>query len=450
MTTEDKMTTDERWKYLRMMKKRYVQASRAVKGQLLDEMEAVTGLHRKSLIRRMNGSLHRKPRCRQRQESYGPEVDDALRVIYESFDYICADRLTPNLVWMTRHLATHGELVTTPALLAQLGQVSISTVKRRLRRITQDQPRLPRRRGRKRTSKQLRAVPMVRIPWNEQEPGHVEVDLVHHSGPTASGEYICSSQWIDVATGWSERAATLGRSYLVMEDAFICFLLRLPFPLVEFHPDNDSVFFNNHMFRFWGETVPGVQLSRSRPYHKNDNRFVEQKNFTLIRAYVGYQRLDTVAQTLALNHLYDKMWLYYNFFQPVLRLEKKIIVPGDNGHPTRVTRRYDQARTPFDRLCATDAILPEHQHQLEALRDHTNPRQLRQVIYDQIELLLSLPGATPGVREDVYRTLRAPGRLSEGGDSPFPFRFDRTPISSDLCTSHCREHQPRLQRRDQG
>jgi hypothetical protein len=428
MTTEDKMTIDERLKYLRAMKKRYIKASRPEKGRLLDEMKAVTGMHRKSLIRHMNGSLERKPRCRQRGESYGPEVDDALRVIHESLDHICADRLTPNLVWMARHLATHGELETTPSLLEQLGQVSISTVKRRLQRITQDQPRLPRRRGHKRTSEQLRAVPMVRIPWNEQEPGHVEVDLVHHCGSTTSGEYVCSFQMIDAATAWSERAAMLGRSYLVMEDVCICVLLRLPFPLLEFHSDNDSVFFNNHMFRFWGEAVPGVQLSRSRPYHKNDNRFVEQKNFTLIRAYVGYQRLDTVAQTLALNRLYDDMWLYYNFFQPVMRLEKKIVIPASNGRPGRVIRRYDRARTPFHRLCDTHAILPEHRQQLEALRDQTNPRQLHQEIDDQIDRLLSLPGATPGVRENVYRTLRAPGRLNEGGDSPFPFRFDRTPV----------------------
>jgi hypothetical protein len=428
MTSEDEMTIDERRKYLRKMKKRYVPAGRREKGRLLDEMEAVTGMHRKSLIRLMNGSLDRKPRCSRRRESYGSEVDDALRVIYESLDHICADRLTPNLVWVAQHLAAQGELDTTPSLLEQLGRVSISTVKRRLQRITQDQPRLPRKRGRKHTNKHLAAVPMVRIPWNEQEPGHVEVDLVHHSGPTVSGEYVCSFQMIDVATAWSERAATLGRSYLVMEDVFVCILHRLPFRVVEFHPDNDSAFFNSHMFDFWGKAVPGVQLSRSRPYHKNDNRFVEQKNFTLIRAYLGYQRLDTVGQTLALNQLYDNMWLYYNFFQPVMRLEKKVVTPGNNGQPQRVTRRYDKARTPFDRLCATDAILREHQEQLEALRDQTNPRQLRQEIYDQMDLLLSLPGATPGVRENVYRTLRAPGRFNEGGDSPFPFRFDRTPI----------------------
>lgn len=447
MTTEDRMTLDERLKYLRAMKKRYVEASRADKGRLLDEMEAVTGMHRKSLIRRMNGSLVRKPRCKQRGETYGPEVDDALRVIYESLDHICADRLTPNLVWMAKHLATHSELQTTPSMLDQLSRVSISTVKRRLQRITQDLPRLPRKRGRKRTNKQLQAVPMVRIPWNEQEPGHMEVDLVHHCGSTASGDYVCSAQWVDVTTGWSERAATLGRSFRVMKDAFICLLHRLPFPLIEFHPDNDSVFFNNHMFRFWGKDVPGVRLSRSRPYHKNDNRFVEQKNFTLIRAYLGYQRFDTVAQTRALNHLYDLMWLYYNFFQPVMRLEEKVFTPADNGHLGRVTRRYDDARTPFDRLCDTKAILLEHKMQLSALRDQTNPRQLRQNIYDQIDLLLSLPGVTPGVSEDVHRTLRAPGPFSQGGDSPFPFRFNRTPMRNGSLQDPLQKTQARL--RDQ-
>ena len=130
---------------------------------------------------------------------------------------------------------------------------------------------------------------------------------------------------------------------------------------------------------------------------------------------------------------------YYNFFQPVMRLEKEIVTPGNNGQPQRVTRRYDKARTPFDRLCATDAILSKHQEQLKALRDQTNPRQLRQEIYDQMDLLLSLPGSTPGVRENVYRTLRAPGRFNEGGDSPFAFRFDRTPIRKTFLQSPLQE-----------
>lgn len=183
---------------------------------------------------------------------------------------------------------------TSPSLLDQLGRISVPTVKRKLSRIRQDQPRLPRRRGPQRAHRLTRGIPMKRIPWDEQHPGHFEVDLVHHCGPSASGEYMCTIQMIDVATGlpvrgtqtgWSEHRAVLGRSYLVMEDAFRRILGRLPFPVLEIHPDNGSEFFNHHLLRFWKDTVQGLQLSRSRPYHKNDNRFVEQKNSTLVRAY---------------------------------------------------------------------------------------------------------------------------------------------------------------------
>ncbi len=403
MSIEDRMTIDERRKYLRKMQERYLQANRKERGHLLDEMETVTELHRKSLVRLMRSSLARQPRRRQRSRTYGPEVDDALRVIAESTDYICAERLTPNLSWLAKHLAAHGELTISPQLLEQLDGISVSTVERILSRLRQDEPRLPRR-GPKRTNTLLRDVPMKRIPWQEQEPGHFEVDLVHHCGPSASGEYVHTIQMIDVATAWSERRAVLGRSYLVMEDAFSHILARLPFPVQELHPDNGSEFFNNHMLRFWHGLKPKPQLSRSRPYHKNDNRFVEQKNSTLVRAYLGYDRLDTVAQTVAVNLLYDKMWVYYNLFQPVMRLSEKTSV-HEEGQPSRVKRRFDKAATPFDRLCARKAIPPEEKTLLTTLRDQTNPRQLRHEIYDLIDYIASLPCAVLGMTEDVRQTL---------------------------------------------
>lgn len=175
MSTEDKMTIDERLKYLRMMKKRYVKAARKEKGRLLDEMQAVTELHRKTLIDLINGELKRKPRKKQRGRIYGPEVDDALRVIDKSFDYICAERLTPNLVWMAQHLARHSELETSDLLLERLGRISVSSVGRILGRIRQDQPRLPRK-GPRRANKLVRDIPMIRLPWNILVPGRFEVD----------------------------------------------------------------------------------------------------------------------------------------------------------------------------------------------------------------------------------------------------------------------------------
>ena len=269
---------------------------------------------------------------------------------------------------------------------------------------------------------------MLRLPWSIADPGHFETDLVHHSGPAVSGEYAYTLQMVDVATGWSERRAVLGRSYLVMEDAFRCFLVRLPFRVHQIHPDNGGEFMNHHMLRFWSNIVQGVKLSHSRPFHKDDNPRVEQKNSTLVRAYLGHDRFDSVAQVLALNTLYDKMWLYYNLFQPVMHLVEKEVI-RENGERARVKRRYDEARTPFDRLCKTDAILPQHREQLKALRDATNPRRLRQEIYDDIEGIFKLPGAASGITENVHLTLAKNHRKED--DELLPFAFNRTTIREE-------------------
>jgi hypothetical protein len=426
MPDEEKMSLDERWKYLRRMRKRYLKATRLEQGRLLDEMEAVTGLHRKSLIRLMWGSLERRPRQRQRGRRYGLEVDRALKVISESHDYICAERLQPNLVGMATHLAHHGELEASPRLLEQLGRISLSTVRRILKRLEQDQPRLPRK-GPAEANKVAREIPMRRIPWNERQPGHFEVDAVHHCGQSTAGHYVHTVQMVDVATGWTEQAATLGRSYRAMEDGFRRALARLPFPILEIHPDNGGEFLNAHLVRFWKEKVQGVTLSRSRPFHKNDNRFVEQKNSTLVRAYLGPARFDTVDQTNAINQLYRKMWLYYNFFQPVMRLVDKTTIPSPPapGQPLRIRRHFDQPHTPLDRLCATDVISEGQKQELRTLRDQTNPRQLRREIYQLLDHIFSLPGAVPGQTENVYDTLFAPLETQEGEGIPVALSFER-------------------------
>jgi hypothetical protein len=422
MTTQEKMTVDERRKYLSRMKKRYQPANRPEQGQLLTEMEQVTELHRKSLIRLLNSPLSRQPRRRERGRVYDAEVDDALRVIAESFDHICAERLTPNLGWMAEQLARHGELELSDRLSQKLGQISVSSVGRVLNRISQDQPRLPRK-GPAPANQVARDIPMKRIAWDEAQPGHFETDLVHHGGPEAVGQYLHTLQLIDVATGWSERVAVLGRSYVVMADAFGRIVERLPFPIREIHPDNGSEFLNHHLIRFFRDTIKGVELSRSRPYHKNDNRFVEQKNDTLVRAYLGHDRLDSVVQTLALNRLYERMGLYYNLFQPVMRLaEKSVVTRPDQS--TRLKRRHDLAQTPFDRLCATKAIASPQQLHLQQWRQQTNPRQLRREIYQALDALFALAGAVPGVTEDVYQTLATPITLPKGEDSLVTLSFE--------------------------
>ena len=411
MPNRCQMTIDERRTYLQIQYGRYQAASRKGRSQLLTEMQQVTGMHRKTLTRLMRGQLARRPRGKQRGRMYTATVDDALRVIAESMDYLCAERLKPDLVWMAQHLAQHGELTMAPGLLEQLKSISIATIRRILDRTGQDEPRLPRR-GPKCVNQVAQEVPMRRIPWDEQTPGRLELDSVHHGGPMPSGEYVYTLQFIDVATGWSERVAVLGRSQLVVEDGFRVVVARLPFPLLEVHSDNGSEFLNAHLVHFWREKVTGVDLSRSRPYQKNDNRFVEQKNGTLVRRYLGDARLDTVAQTLLLNELYEKMWLFYNFFQPVMRqVEKEFIL--EDGQLTRVKRRFDEAKTPFKRACEAKAIPQERQEELTRLRDQTNPRRLRREIYAMLDQLFRLPCTAPGAVEDVMLTLRMPAMLSQ-------------------------------------
>ena len=159
MPADDRMTIDERHKYLRQMQKRYRGANRPTREQLLDEMEHVTELHRKSLIRLMGGSLEREPRTQQRGRTYGPPVARAVQVIAESLDYPCAERLTPNLVWMARHLAAQGELQVTPEVVAQLGEMSLSTVHRLSADWPRDMPRRLPRGGPERARQALREVP---------------------------------------------------------------------------------------------------------------------------------------------------------------------------------------------------------------------------------------------------------------------------------------------------
>lgn len=411
MDTEEMMHIRERRKYLRIMRPRYLRAGRVAKGALLDEMEAVTGLDRKTLIRLMHTDLERKKRSRERGSVYNAEFQDAVRVIAEALDYPCAERLQPVLLSTAQQLEKHRELFLTPPLEQMLAQVSISTLKRTLARITQDRPRLRRRHSS--GENLVQGIPMLRLPWEEKRPGFLEGDLVHHCGSSTSGDYVHTLVLVDIATAWCEQVAILGRSFLVVQDAFRRVLARLPFPIQALHFDNGAEFLNHHLLRFFSQVLPEVQISRSRPRHKNDNRFVEQRNSDLVRAYLGYARLDSVAQTRMLNSIYEQMWLYYNFFQPVLRLVKKEMLPQEDGS-YRVKYHYDRARTPLERLFETGILPPQQRQHLETLYDHTNPRLLRQAIYDAIEQLFELPGATPGQPEDVHLTLYTISQPVEG------------------------------------
>jgi len=199
--------------------------------------------------------------------------------------------------------------------------------------------------------------------------------LAHHCEASAAGDYVHTLQLVDIATGWSERVAICGRGQQAMEAGFRHVIARVPFPILHLHPNNGSEFFNDHLVHFWGEAIIGLTLSRSRPYQKNDNRFVDQKNDTPVRAYVGYDRLDTAAQRDALNLLYEQRWLYDNLFHSVLHLVAK------ERQTNRVTREWGEARTPYQQLIGADGMDATTRARLDTLSAATNPRHLRRAIH---------------------------------------------------------------------
>ena len=402
MTADEKMSKTERRQYLQRMQKRYRHAKRSEKTALLDEMLIHTGMRRESLKRSMRSNLAGRPRSRQRGPKYKAEFDRELAKIWEATDYVCPERLTPNLVELAEKLASHQELRLTPTLKQQLAQVSVATVRRHL-------PRIPlaerRRQPRPALNQHQQNIPTRMIPRNTAQPGHFEVDLVYHCGGDLEGEFVFTLQLIDVATGWSGRRAILGRSYLVMEDALISLMARIPFPIRELHPDNGGEFLNAHLLTFLKTRYPEIALSRSRPAHPNDNRLVEQKNHTLVRQYLGQRRFDTVTQTRFLNTTYDQLSDLYNFIQPVMRQIDKQWVPDSDSRSGYFKRIHDQARSPFRRLCETDCL---SQAKLQPLAQHyaeLNPVPLRRDIYKALDHLFAYPNALPNAVQNIYQTI---------------------------------------------
>ena len=410
MATCETMSIEERYKYLRLMQPRYQQADRETKKRLLDEMETFTGLHRKSLIRRLKGRLTQKSRARERTVSYGPEVDTALGVIWEALDYVCAERLQPNLVSTGELLVQHGELHWSPRLAAQLAKISISSVQRHL-------PPVPvthrRRKPRAPENRHQRVIPAYCIARDIADPGHLEMDLVHHCGAITEGEYVYTLQIVDVATGWSACRAILGRSNVVMRDALAYMLPRLPFEVLEVHPDNGSEFLNHHVLRFLEQEYPRAAHSRSRGGQPNDNRLVEEKNGSVVRYYLGDRRFDTVMQTRFLNTIYEKIRLFRNFIQPVMKQITKEWMPPTAERKGYMHRQHDTARPALERLCE---LLGPDSAQCQTLREQRraiNPLELTRSIHADLDHLFAYPNAVSGQVENVFETLADPDRFAE-------------------------------------
>jgi Integrase core domain len=361
-----------RKQYLDEVRKEYVRAGKARRGKLLDEARRRTRLNRKYLIRILKASekAERGTRSRRsRRRTYGVAVLSALVEIWEMFDYPCGQRLEPVLKQQVERLRRLGELRCSDQVGEQLQRISAKTIDRML-------AREKRVRGlRRNRNPGVRRLNWERVPvkvaseWDTRQLGNLQVDFVAHCGRSTGGDYIHTLSAVDIASGWWEGQAIRVRSQQQTKWGLEQMRPRFPFALKEIHPDNDSAMINDLLLDWCRET--GLRMSRSRPYKKNDNAWVEQKNWTHVRKVVGYRRYDSTTELRLLNEIYTLARLYHNFFQPALKLREKIRVGG------RIKRVYEKARTPLERLLTSGQITKKISQQLRAQYEQLNPAQLR-------------------------------------------------------------------------
>lgn len=368
------MTRQSIREYLAAQRTRYEQANRATRHTLLDEMVAVTGYHRKAVIRHLRQSRPRQRGARAvgRPRQYGPAVAAAATVLWEAAGQIGAKRLQPFVPALLDRLRACGELRLPPSAVAQLRQVSVSTLERLLEPARRTTPR----RGPSltRPGAWLKAQIPIRTfaEWDEAQPGFVEADLVAHCGQTTRGFFLHTLCAVDVATGWVELQPVWGRGQYRVTAAVHEIRTRLPVPLRGLDTDNGSEFINRPLYYYCGRE--GITFTRSRAYRKNDSAHVEQKNGAIVRALVGYDRYTSRAAYAQLARVYRLLRLHTNFFQPVQRL----LIKHRQG--ARVHRVYDRAQTPYQRLLAQSALVPAAHAALQRQYESLNPLHLRRHI----------------------------------------------------------------------
>jgi hypothetical protein len=371
-----------RWEYLCQIWPRYREAGRAERGRILDEVCRVTGYHRKYAVRRLNGPPpdSRPPRRRLRGPSYGKAVDHALRLVWEAANYPWSVRLKALmplwLPWLKKRLSI------SPRLESQLLRISPRQIDRRLGPYKVKAKR--RLYGKTKPGTLLKhQIPIKAERWEVNQPGFTEIDLVSHSGDRADGEFIYSLTLTDIHTGWTETYAVLGKSQAFVVGALEQIRRQLPFELRGIDSDNGSEFVNHHLHTYCQQL--DIKFTRGRPYKKDDNAHVEQKNWTHVRRLMGYLRYDSPRALTAINDLYrDQLRQLQNLFLPSVKLMSKTRIGS------RLRRRYDPPRTPLDRLLAC----PGHKHPrlaaLRALRARIDPFDLSDTVERKLRTIHAL------------------------------------------------------------
>lgn len=376
------MTKMSKREYIIQLKKKYWKARKKVKTQLLNDFCDFTKYNRKYALHLLNNPVPAKwKRYRARGKIYGQDVIDPLLILWSAANEICGERFQPFIPVLLPKLIEQKEIEVNAKVQEKLLQISLSTVKRIIRK-TKRRSKI-KIKGTTKPGSILKKQIAVRYGrWTDTDPGWCETDTVAHCNDDVSGEFIYSLDVIDICSGWSEQAAIWGKGEMATKEQMDVIRKRLPFQLLGLDPDNGSEFINWQMLRYCKKN--GINLTRSRPYHKNDNAHVEQKNYTAIRQLVGYNRLDKRKQQDILNDLYSQEWrLYLNFFQPTMKLKEKI----KNTETKKTKKRYFEAKTPYQRLMEHPKVSQEQKDMLKFAYQGLNPITLQAEIKRKLELL---------------------------------------------------------------
>jgi hypothetical protein len=350
------------------LRRRYQTASSKKKKLILGEFIAVSGYHPKYAISLLNrgDTTAPLPRQRRRPTLYDEAAKQALIVLWEASDRICGKRLKPLLPILLPALERHGHLKLDEMIRSKVLAMSAATIDRLLR--------APRKATR--NKKPRRVMPEIRrrvtvrtfADWNDPPPGSMEMDLVAHCGEVTRGSYVHSLVLTDIASGWTECVPLVVRESTLLVEALERIRIGLPFALRALDVDNGSEFINETMIQYCLRN--GIELTRSRPYRKNDQAWIEQKNGAIVRKLLGYRRFEGIAAAEVLARLYGASRLFVNFFQPSFKLAEK------HREGAQVTKRYHPPETPCGRLLQAESLPLPMKAKLREVGDSLDPLQL--------------------------------------------------------------------------
>jgi hypothetical protein len=390
------MGKNERKAYLKAIRSRYCRAGKKAKVTILDEFCAVCGYHRKYAIRLLNqrGKPRKKRRAGRKPLYASPELLMALKRIWFASDQMCSKKLKAAIpLWLPFYETVYKAL--TPETHDKLLTVSAATIDRVLKpvRVAHGRKGLS---GTKPGTLLKNQIPIRTHSWDISQPGFMEADTVAHCGNSLAGDFVWSLTMTDILTTWTENRATWSKGAQGVLAQIQDIEAKLPFALLGFDCDNGSEFLNYHLLRYFTDHPSVTSFTRSRPYKKNDNAHVEQKNWSHVRQLFGYDRFEDQSLVDLMNDLYAKEWsLYQNHFSPSMKLlEKKRI-------NSKYYKKYDPPRTPYDRVLALDHITNEAKERLETVHQSLNPFILKRSIEKKLRVIFRHVKVTSNVRQRI-------------------------------------------------